>query len=290
MSVTDSSQEPRKLLSLPSKTANIPADDQYTTLENLLNQAIASSSQFKDIEYSLDNILQDLIYKKSNKHITCLVILPFNDRLNDLPFLYEAVLLPALRNVLEQAPYYWQLAYSNDRSFDDTIDLNIEAWMKRAQAYLVDTSDRDPDVMMELGSIRRAKRQQPLIVLERDGTNHLPDKSGITRISYPNANGTHAIDEISEALGTAFGEKSSIQELNSTKKAHYLSPLLLRNELQIGDDQLAKDLARVYVTMEAFSVAKVKDICRNVRGLSNHAPLATGYKNAVASLLKESKN
>src|SRR5690242_8637653 len=76
----------------------------------------------------------------SDEHIICLVILPFN---NDPPFDYENVLLPALRIVLEQAPYYWQLAYFNDKSFDDTIDKNTEAWMERAHAYIVDTSDRD---------------------------------------------------------------------------------------------------------------------------------------------------
>jgi hypothetical protein len=221
------------------------------------------------------------------KHIICFVALPFEDTEK---FAYKTVLLPALRTVLEQHPYYWQVGRADDKGFADTIYHNVDAWMQLAHAYIADISDLNPNVMMELGYMYWARKPgQPLMVLERLGTGqHLSDIAGFIRISYPDLSGRYAIEDVAKALADEFDNRQDIQSLNATKLHHYLSPLVLE---EIGaSEQVAKDLARVYVTMEAFSVAKVKDICRNVRGLSNHTPLATGYKNAVASLLKESKN
>src|SRR5437764_14613861 len=117
--------------------------------------------------------------------------------------------------------------------------------------------------MMELGSMRAARKSdQPVIVLEREGTaNQVDGLAGFIRIPYPAATGKYAIREITEALREEFLKKNDIQKLNGTEHAHYLSPLLLNNKFQI-DRQTAENLAYAYVTMEKFVNADVKDIRR----------------------------
>ncbi len=218
-------------------------------------------------------------------HITCMVALPFND---NQTFAYKTVLLPALRAVLEQAPYYWQVVRADEKYIEDTIENNVVAWMKRSHAYIADISDLNPNVMMELGYMRWARTpEQPVIVLERAGSDsRVTDLAGIIRISYPRSNGNHASNDIASALLEQFNRKEDIQRLNNVKQAHYLSPLLLRDNFGIKDD-LAELLSRTYITMENFVNATVEDIQRRVAGPSRYTALGT--RDAVAQLLQELK-
>jgi len=219
------------------------------------------------------------------RHIICLVILPFKENPDALPFAYESVLFPALRNVLELHPYYWQVACSNDKFFDDNIDQNTASWMKQARSYIVDVSDRNIEVMIQLGNLAQLtkKRKQPLIVLERENSPSLSSMSGIIRISYPNFIGPHAIDDIAKDLAFAFASKPKIKEVLSTRHDHYLSPLLLMSDEFSMNEQRATTLSSVYITMESFVSASVEDICDNMRNLSSH--VARGYQEAIRDIL-----
>lgn len=196
------------------------------------------------------------------KHITCLVTLPFKDSEG---FSYETVLLPALRAVLEQKPYYWQVIHTDEMYFAETVERNFVAWVSRAHAFLADITDLNPNVMMELGFMRWGKKpDQPLIVLQRTGTNsHLADLAGFIRISYPDAHGDYALEEVASAIRTEFAKYAVVQRLNSTKLAHYLSPLLLSNTFGVNEST-AKVLSQVYVTVEDFVNAPVEDVTHYV--------------------------
>ncbi len=217
------------------------------------------------------------------KHIVCMVAVPFRDSQS---FAYETALLPALRDVLEQAPYYWQVVRADEKYFEDTIDRNVATWMKRSHAYIADISDVNPNVMMELGYMRWAREPwQPVIVLERAHTGALLDPAdlrGIIRMHYPAASGRHAADEIAEVLKEEFAKDESIQKLNRLKQQHYLSPLLLRDRFRVSED-IARDLAGAYVTMESFVAANADDIRLRVSGLPRY--MASGLQQEVVDLL-----
>ena len=221
------------------------------------------------------------------KHIVCMVAMPFRDSQS---FAYETALLPALRSVLEQAPYYWQVVRADEKYFADTIDRNVAVWMKRSHAYIADISDQNPNVMMELGYMRWAREAwQPVIVLERTHTGALLDPAdlrGIIRMHYPAASGRHAADEIAEVLKEEFAKDESIQKLNRLKQEHYLSPLLLHKRFRVSEDD-ARDLAGAYVTMESFVAANAEDIRLRVSGLPHY--MASGLQQEVVDLLKELK-
>ena len=293
MEVYDASQDPKNIRTLHPKESK---ENQYSILEKLLEEATNNATQFKTIHERLEMILQDLREEQkieltrsqpdgSNKHIICLVILPFKNGPNALHFDYDSVLLPALQNVFEQHPYYWQVAYSNDKVHDDTFDINTEMWMKQAQTYIVDVTDRDPDVMVKFGNIesQAKRRKQPIFILEREGAPQLPSKSGITSISYRDLSGPHAIDDITKDLAFAFAGKPKVKEILRTSHYHYMSYLLLMREEFSMSKETAIALSSNYQTMESFQSAPLDDICKTILGLSRQ--IARGYQEAVRALL-----
>jgi hypothetical protein len=200
-------------------------------------------------------------------HVTCMVALPFRD--HDT-FAYESVLLPALRAVLEVEPYYWQVVRADEKYLEDTVEGNVTEWMRRAHAYIADISDLNPNVMMELGYMRWAEpsRSRPLIVLEREGCpQHLSDIAGLIRIRYPAASGNNAVAEVSTALKNEFRKVRQVEELNASKNAHYLSPLLLKDSFRM-DASAAMALSRACPTMESLVSAESEEILQLVPTLT----------------------
>jgi molecular chaperone HtpG len=267
----------------------------FGTSNNAIKLMIDQAKQLNDMQTRLSTTELKLREKEKaevgnenqSKHIICMVALPFKD---NETFAYKTVLLPALRTVLEQAPYYWQVVRADEGYFEETIERNVAAWMKLARAYIADISDLNPNVMMELGYMRWARKQgQPVVVLERnDAKNgHLADLAGLILVRYPAANGNYAVNELAQALKAEFDKDTGgIQNLNRQKDAHYLSPLLLREKFRV-DDQTATILSKAYITMESFVLADGDDIRRKAPGLSRG--VANGLKEDVVDLLKELK-
>ncbi|MGO9464022.1 MAG: ATP-binding protein [Isosphaeraceae bacterium] len=218
-------------------------------------------------------------------HITCMVALPFKDKDH---FAYESVLLPALREVLELEPYYWQVVRADEKYYENNVGRNVATFMNRAHAYIAEISDLNPNVMMELGYLFWAEpaRSRPLVVLEREGTGqHLSDLGDLIRIPYPNATGENAQSIIAGSMRREFGKKKDLQDLNTQKRSHYLSPLLLRNLLGEGfKAEIAQEASRRFPTMEAFSLAEVGHILAKVPKLSRAQ--AKVLKEEIADLLR----
>lgn len=219
-------------------------------------------------------------------HIVCFAALPFNDTEK---FAYKTVLLPALRMVLERHPYYWQVGRADDRMHAGTIYNNVSAWMQLARAYVADISDLNPNVMMELGYMYWARKDdQPLFVLQREDTDqHLSDLSGFIRISYPAVIGPHAVEDISTALRDEFDRRSDVHKLNASKRYHYLSSELLETQCSMNQ-QTAKALAQECKTMEAFRDADPQVLSRHLRNNSINISrsLVSACQNAIADVLK----
>jgi hypothetical protein len=209
----------------------------------------------------------------TSRHVVCFVALPFKDSVS---FAYQTVLLPALRTVLEQPPYYWQVGRADDNYFKDTIYENVAYWMGKAHAYIADISDLNPNVLLELGYMYWARSHgQPLIILESfeahqkhvDTRLDPVDLAGVIRIFYHLQRGNHAIEDVAQELKVEFDKRQDIQKLNTGNRYHYLSPLILSNKLQLSN-QLAELLASKYLTMEALVNADVTDIRRRIPALN----------------------
>ncbi len=209
----------------------------------------------------------DQLSKKSSpKHIVCFVALPFEDE----EFAYKTVLLPAIRSIFEQHPYYWQVVRADDTIFASTIAENVGDWMQLADVSIADISNLNANVMMELGYMYWRKPKRPLFLLEREGTGkHLSDLAGVIRLSYKNVqyldeplSKKHAVDDLAAELKAIFTRRQDIKNLKPTTRQHYLSSLTLVNKCGIGIS-LASDLAQEYVTMENLQATTDADMQRS---------------------------
>ena len=218
-------------------------------------------------------------------HICCMVALPFKD---NETFAYENVLLPALREVLELDPFYWQVVRADEKYHAENVPENVQAWMQRSHAYVVDISDCNPNVMMELGYMKWGVPDRPRILLCREGTQrNLSDLGGTIVIRYPNATGDHAVEDVAEALRAEFVKnESALARLEDQRTAHYLSPLWLRDEMGL-DLTPAETFNRAFPTMEALRDASAKDVTAKLKGLKGGAVLGPGVQKAVTDKLAE---
>lgn len=232
------------------------------------------------------------------KHITCLAILPFGmDQSFDF---YKEILQPALRIVFENSPYYWQViaSYTSDIATMDGKEKNVAV-------YIIDISDENPDMLLELGGVLQSERGKDSLVfaLNRAGTkSKLSNRKDIQVLNYPydqhtikelekvtrNPNDTnHIIEDIVKALKQSF-QREDIRRLNSTKRQHYLSPLILSGLTM--DSQGATACAELCESMEVFINMKASKISTQLRsswGLEVPPTIISGYQKAIRALLKK---
>lgn len=217
----------------------------------------------------------------------CLVVASFEAGSS----LDEQVLLPALRFVLEQAPYFWQVVWSHDKYHHDNPQHNITDWMQKAQMYIIDVSERCPDTFIELGRICEYQKQRaanaPIIVLENsehDAKSKMSSRDGVIQINYTAYAGNHAIEDLAAEFKKAIEGRKSIRDVNTNKSSHYLSPLVLMDIASVKEET-AYTLAKEYRTMENFIQVSPSRIVRQIKGLNVN--IAEGYQQAVSDLLND---
>lgn len=185
---------------------------------------------------------QPLPDPEQTKHITCFVALPFSDEYN--------ALIEALRDVLEVAPYFWEVRRADERYFKDTIEFNIVKWIDRSQCFAVDLSERNPNVMMELGYMYWKYPDRPLLLLQREGSDRLPiDIATHLDIKYPWNNNKPDQNSIARKLRTEIGRHDTLKNLQG--KEHYLSERLFKNFDWIAYP-IVDALVQHYKTVEDF--------------------------------------
>src|ERR1022692_2146529 len=118
------------------------------------------------------------VRERQPEHIMCFFAVPFRDE-------YDVV-LEALRSVLEDAPYFWEVARADRKFFARTVPDNVGMWISRAQCYVVELSDCNPNVMMELGQMYWGYPGRPIYLLQREGSKpDIVDLGARLRIKYP---------------------------------------------------------------------------------------------------------
>lgn len=223
------------------------------------------------------------------KPLICLVVLSSNSDF------YEDVLLPALRLLLEQHPYYWHVVHSHDKKHNDNPQHNITEWMEQAKVYIVDISEQHPDTFVELGRICQFQKQKnmnaPIIVLEskKDVEIKLSSREEVMRIAYKSYEGKHAISDLAAELKEAIENRDSVQKLNADRQAHYLSAKTLVECARVNDED-APALTKMYETMENFLLASPGSIIRLLRRQGLNKTTVEGYKQEIKKLLDDMLN
>ncbi|GCE24162.1 ATP-binding protein [Dictyobacter kobayashii] len=193
------------------------------------------------------------------KQILCVVAMPSEDTAT-LP--YASVLLPALRHVMEFAPYYWRVV--------SAAELDQERGQQQPHIYLADLSTANLQVVMELGYMCGKKQDWQTILLLQSEQAHteLPHLDGLTRINYPADKTHYTVSTMVEALRPLLEQNEQIQHVNQLRQERYLSPLYLEEEFWIPGE-VASEIARIYSSIEEFTSAPVEEITSRVRHLTS---------------------
>jgi len=139
------------------------------------------------------------------------------------------------------------MARADKRFITNNIPENVGRWIDRSRCFVVDISEANPSVMMELGYMCWRYSERPLILLQRQGTHlELPDIKQLVRIPYP---WSEQPDQVSIA-NVLRSQLERFDELKTLKgAAHYLSTRIMPEFLS---PELKKLVVRHYETVEEF--------------------------------------
>lgn len=203
------------------------------------------------------------------KHITCFIALPFAKE-------YD-ILIEALRDVLEVAPYFWQVARADKQYFVNNVPDNVGKWIARSQCFAVELSEGNENVMMELGQMYWGYPERPLILLQREGTKlRMADLGERIRIVYP-WNETPDQAKIATVLRREIEKFDALKNMKGD--AHYLSTRIM--PIFIAED-VRKLLVNHFTTVEDFVNKDASLILQEISTL----PIGTGTVQDIQGRLR----
>jgi molecular chaperone HtpG len=198
---------------------------------------------------------------------TCFVAMPFRPETD--------AVYAALREVLEDVPFLWQVTRADAMSYEANRWENIKAHMQRAHCFVAEVSDGNLNVYLEVGRMEALDR--PLALLKRDGSPELPvDLKGHLYVAY-GGEGPALVERLRAELG-------KLKPFVEQKGERFLSETVLRKctEGQLGDGALKK-LAQAFETCDDFLAADAGEASRR---LGIMAPLVQGAQGALRGYLE----
>lgn len=163
----------------------------------------------------------------------------------------------ALREVLESAPFFFQVRLARDYIHQGGMLVNdTRQHIAESHGFVADITGLNPNVMMELGAIFMRKDHRPVLVMRaEEDTSKIPaDLGDKLRISYHS--NTDSVERISTSIrqklinnGTIIRE--DLNELIRKRKARYLSRTLLKHlpHLNLTNDDIS-NICGKYETVE----------------------------------------
>ena len=192
------------------------------------------------------------------EHISCFFAMPFNSSYDPL--------LQAVKQVLEDKPYGWQVIRADEQQRGITITENVRGHIARSHCYIAEISDGNPNVFLEIGRMSHYS-DRPLIYLCREDTKDkvAADLSGIIFSSYAAWNEQKPnIDALATQLKKLFDSREDLKLLKSNRKKIYLSAdVLVRNEE--CQSKIAQLLASHYQTVEDLLAEKPADVATKLQ-------------------------
>lgn len=181
---------------------------------------------------------------KENKKERCFVIMPISDQgeysVGHFSKVYDQIFKPAI----EKAGYE---AYRVDENkISDSIIGKIFAALQECPMAICDLSNRNPNVLYELG-IRQAY-DKPVVLVQDEKTDRIFDVSGITTVNYSSKRLYEEVlcdrEKITEAIiSTKEGKQNSIIKVVNVKNAEVQAINMSREDkIEIMLSGLADDV------------------------------------------------
>ncbi|MBP5974171.1 ATP-binding protein [Brasilonema sp. CT11] len=191
------------------------------------------------------------------EHVSCFFAMPFDKRYDPL--------LQAVRQVLEDQPYGWQVIRADESHRGVTITENVRGHIARSHCYIAEISDGNPNVFLEIGRMSHYA-DRPLIYLCREDAKDkiAADLAGIIYNNYLWDEQNPKIDVLAAQLKKVFDNREDVKKLKSSRKKIYLSADLLMSKGECKRE-IAQALASHYQTVEAFLAENYQDVANKLQ-------------------------
>jgi len=185
---------------------------------------------------------------KLPRWVTCFVAMPFRDE--------TKALFEALRTVLEDVPYLWEVTRADLKVHDPSLWANVKSHMLRAHCYVADVSDANLNVYLEVGRMEAIER--PLLLVKRDGTPDLPvDLKGHLYAPY-GGEGEALVSRLREEIG-------KVAAFSALRGEGFLSETVLRRcAKDLISEAAVKKLAQSFTTCEELLAADPAETARRL--------------------------
>jgi molecular chaperone HtpG len=185
---------------------------------------------------------------QQTEHVSCFFAMPFEDD--------YGLIEQALKRVLEDKPYGWQVILARDSHQERRIFENVRAHIARSHCYIAEISEQNPNVFLEIGKMSHYA-DRPLILLRRKGADEVPKDIGdFLYLEYDRVDDLEKlIQQVREKLKILPKE---LQALRTGKKT-YLSRSILEQKADISRATVGK-IADWFQTVEDLCNADAEQI------------------------------
>jgi molecular chaperone HtpG len=184
------------------------------------------------------------------RYISCFVAFDFNARRQ---------VFKTLSDIFQNPPYFWDVVRADrDQEHPDLLP-NILKKMHQAHCFVVELSEANPNVMMELGIIMTLNR--PFLLLWDKTKGTFPGWSDIAGKLLETYDGSASPDEMRKQLEEAVKRQTEFRNLKSEHK--FLSPNLLK--MDYVDERATSAILSHYLTVDEFLKADLETLRAKTR-------------------------
>lgn len=182
------------------------------------------------------------------KHIQLFMISPYDEEYR----LLEA----AIRRVFEEAPFFFEIRLARDYYSADTQMENVKKHIASAHGFIAEISERNANVMMEVGGILMTGDSRPVFSLcQKQCNKDIPsDLNGTLLLpyDYDDPSVEYLTRQIKELITREDGriKIAKLEKLIDMREQHYLSKTCLTGSRVNMPDKQAEKICRKYKTIE----------------------------------------
>lgn len=218
----------------------------FTSITQVLKPSKATVNAEVGKKDNLERRDED-VPKTNAGEIILFMITPFSEE-------YEEV-EKAVRTVFETSPYCFRVQLARDYSYQRNIIGNVRAHINRADAFVAEMTNLNPNVMLELGAAVFAKKDSPIYSLREDNAqNDVPtDIKSELYIPYrgKDNNSEMIAEDIRASLEDNGNPKDNLLKgLLQKREAHSLTNTLLSVLRYQFTDSERKEILSNYRTVE----------------------------------------
>jgi len=207
-------------------------------------------------------------------HVSLFLMMPYKDE-------YK-ILEKALRQVLEDDPYNFQVILASDKTLRSNLFDNVKAHMRLVHGFICDLSELNPNVMVELGITEADTEDRPVIILRRKGSMELPaDLKAKLSIEYelPPTGDAKSVEQLADQLRSDFDNIEAIDKLSENKRERYLSVAYLshvcsKKRLVLSINE-AEKLSKEFQTIDALERSNKLEVMNR-----------TGFDDALSGMIE----